>query len=854
MEYTEQHLLLSGSQTLIPHGAKDGYRVLSGTVLVYVVPWKQEAPGRRLLLCEVPEGRIIPSFVYRDQQYDHWRFCLVAKDEARLERMENCATSVLYRNFAKRAGLTSFEQEGFEQSLVEFYRRESLKDNIYIGRGKARTPEVNRASFGVIKKAFDAGQEVTGSADPLYRTVAYACRKASIPVEKYEKVAAACKKDITVDAIARISRFICRSVVLEPNWFREDCGVLISDIDGEPVACVPGGKSGYMIYRGKEGTAVPLTAAVANTINPRANSLGRTLPDRALKPKDLLQFAIRSLNRRDLAAILILGLISALIGILLPQLNQILYDDYIPLGNYGQLIQLCLVICTFMVGNLFFGMVKTLSEFRLRSRVGYDLQNAVYHRVFHLPESFFRQYDSADLAQRLASVANMSNSFVSTIVITGLSTLFSLLYLFRMYKYSAKLAWISLAMLAVYGLLIYWISTQTRRYEKRITECSGEASSRLYQYLNGIEKIRIAGVEDQAAYEYLIPFAQQQQEAIRKNRLEGIHQTLSTVISTVFSMVLYYTMIRSKASITMGSFIAFNTAFGIFSGAVLELLEGLIGLQQLRPSFARLRPVLDTAPEDSGSAEFPGTLTGAVTLDHVTFSYDEGGRKILNDLSLEIRPGEYLGIVGPSGCGKSTLLKLLLGFEEPVTGQVRYDSHDLKSLDKRELRKHLGVVLQNGKLIAGSIYENITIPAPHATMKDVQAVVEAVGLKEDIAQMPMGLHTVLSENSGTISGGQQQRILIARAIISHPSILIFDEATSALDNLTQAAVCESLDKMNVTRIVVAHRLSTIRSCDRILVLQNGTIAEEGNYERLMARRGLFYQLASRQLVDEGEDQ
>ena len=507
-----------------------------------------------------------------------------------------------------------------------------------------------------------------------------------------------------------------------------------------------------------------------------------------------------------------------------------------------------------MIGNLFFGMVKTLSEFRLRSRVGYDLQNAVYHRVFHLPESFFRQYDSADLAQRLASVANMSNSFVSTVVITGLSTLFSLLYLFRMYKYYAKLAWLSLAMLAVYGLLVYWISTQTRRYEKKITECSGEASSRLYQYLNGIEKIRIAGVEDQAAYEYLIPFAQQQQEAIRKNRLEGIHQTLSTVISTVFSMVLYYAMIRSKASITMGSFIAFNTAFGTFSGAVLELLERLIGLQQLRPSFARLRPVLDTAPEDNGSAEFPGTLTGAVTLDHVTFSYDEGGRKILNDLSLEIRPGEYLGIVGPSGCGKSTLLKLLLGFEEPVTGQVRYDSHDLKSLDKRELRKHLGVVLQNGKLIAGSIYENITITAPHATMKEVQAVVEAVGLKEDIAQMPMGLHTVLSENSGTISGGQQQRILIARAIISHPSILIFDEATSALDNLTQAAVCESLDKMNVTRIVVAHRLSTIRSCDRILVLQNGTIAEEGNYERLMARRGLFYQLASRQLVDEGEDQ
>ena len=218
-------------------------------------------------------------------------------------------------------------------------------------------------------------------------------------------------------------------------------------------------------------------------------------------------------------------------------------------------------------------------------------------------------------------------------------------------------------------------------------------------------------------------------------------------------------------------------------------------------------------------------------------------------LSLHIHPGEYVGIVGPSGCGKSTLLKLLLGFETPKTGQVCYDGHDLRTLDKRQLRRYLGVVLQNGKLIAGSIFENITITAPWATQADVLAVVDAVGLAEDIARMPMGLHTVLSENSNTISGGQQQRILIARAIISHPSILIFDEATSALDNLTQAAVCESLEAMDVTRIVVAHRLSTIQNCDRILVLKDGGIAEEGNYEELMAKRGLFYLLASRQILD-----
>ena len=230
------------------------------------------------------------------------------------------------------------------------------------------------------------------------------------------------------------------------------------------------------------------------------------------------------------------------------------------------------------------------------------------------------------------------------------------------------------------------------------------------------------------------------------------------------------------------------------------------------------------------------------------FAYDKNGVNVLNGIDLAIKPGEYIGIVGSSGCGKSTLLKLLLGFEEPDQGHVLYDGVDLKSLDKRELRKKLGVVLQSGKLISGSIYENITITAPHANMDTVMKTIETVGLKNDIAQMPMGIHTVLSENSGTISGGQQQRILIARAIISDPTVLIFDEATSALDNVTQAAICENLDKMKATRIVVAHRLSTIKNCDRIIVMNGGVIQEEGTYDQLMALGGLFRQLADRQLA------
>ena len=239
-------------------------------------------------------------------------------------------------------------------------------------------------------------------------------------------------------------------------------------------------------------------------------------------------------------------------------------------------------------------------------------------------------------------------------------------------------------------------------------------------------------------------------------------------------------------------------------------------------------------------------------LKGITKDYAVGEETVhaLKGIDLEFRESEFVAILGPSGCGKSPLLKLLLGFETPMSGSIMVDKKDLRSLNKSAYRKQLGVVLQNGKLISGSIYENITITAPEANLARVNEVVQQVGLKDDIAQMPMGLQTMLSENCNTISGGQQQRILIARAICGKPKILIFDEATSALDNLTQAAVSSSLDQMNVTRIVVAHRLSTIKNCDRILVLNDGEVVQEGNYESLMEdKNGLFFALASRQIAE-----
>ena len=573
----------------------------------------------------------------------------------------------------------------------------------------------------------------------------------------------------------------------------------------------------------------------------------RPFPAKEMKIKDLFLFGMQSVHKGDLARLMLLALLGTLIGLLIPYINEQLFDRFIPMGNASGLVQLCGVILACTVGNLTFTVVKNLATFRSMNTMEYTVQSAAYDRLFNLPESFFRKYDSADLALRVMGISVIFNTLADVLVNSLLSAVFSLLYLWRMFRYSKKLSAISLILLVICMVVIVWIGIIQTRFEKEKMELDSEASSRIYQFINGISKIRIAGVENRALYEYLKPYTSSRRLNIRKEKMTIGVNTLVGAMDTVFSMVLYYLMVKNEMKLSIGEFMGFSTAFGAFSGAMLQIVASLLQVNNVKPAYDRCKPVLQTMPENDEDTVMPGNLTGDIEMNNVTFSYDKEAGAVLDDISLHVRAGEYIGIVGSSGSGKSTLLKLLLGFEKPDVGKIYYDGKDIDSMDKREMRKKFGVVLQDGKLIAGSIYENITITAPNTKLKQVKKVVRDVGLEEDINQMPMGLHTILSEDSGTISGGQQQRILIARAIVNNPKIIYFDEATSALDNVTQSMVCESLEKLKATRVVIAHRLSTVINCDRIFVLEKGKLIEEGNYQELMDLKGRFYELAVRQI-------
>ncbi len=843
---------LKGGDTYITNSETNAYKVSEGTVLVYVVPMKKGKPGRRSFIYQAEKNEVIPSFSYKDIEYCEWRFCFVAVDKAELTTIENGSTKVLRERFSKKAKIKNYSREGYNGGLVDQYRINIVTEDGFIRRTQHQREDTASNILSLIfnsfkKKRFNITEG--NSNNSLYNAMSLLCNSQKVTIAPYEKMKEACGDKFNVSDIARISHFAYREIVLSPGWENEDGGSFITFTDKKkPIVCLSKGTHSYMLWDVENNCTLPCSKKVVSTLSPKAYMIYSPLPNKKLNWKDLLGYCVKKIRTADIVLLAFLTIVTSLIGILTPTLSQGIYDNYIPLGAKGVLFQIGCLLASFMISNIMFSIVKNIASFRISSRMAYDMQSAVYDRLFNLPESFFRNYESADLAQRVMATGNVVGTIANVIISSAVALVFAGVYFVKMAGYSWKLTLIGLLLIAAYGFAYYFISARALKYKTKAIELDGKTSSLMYQFLNGISKIRIAGVEDRAMYEYLKPYVEQRNEEQKKEKILDLGAVINLISGSVFSIIFYIIIIKANTEISLGSFVAFNTLFGSFSAYVLQLVNSFVSYKNEKPNIERLKPVFDALPEFDDAKELPGEISGGIEINNVSFSYDKDAPLVLDGITLDIKPGEYVGLVGSSGCGKSTLMKLLLGFEKPNAGKIYYDNKDIESVDKRELRKKMGVVLQDGKLISGSIFENITITAPNAKVKDVERVIEAVGLKDDIAAMPMGLHTVLSEDCGTISGGQQQRILIARAIISNPKILFFDEATSALDNITQSMVCDTLEKMDSTRIVIAHRLSTIIKCDRIIVLDKGHVVEQGTYDELMENHALFYQLASRQMV------
>ncbi len=640
-----------------------------------------------------------------------------------------------------------------------------------------------------------------------------------------------------------------RTVTLSRGWYKDAIGAMLSvrKADGAVVTLIPTGLSGYSFTDEKMGKRVKINKKNEGLFEEEAIAFYKPLPQKKLGIPDLIRFILGTLSTADFALIGASTLAITLIGMISPKLNNLLFSTVIESESYRLLFSITIFMICVTISSLLINGVKSLIMARINTKMNISVQAATMSRVMSLPAEFFKNYGSGELSARAQYINSLCNMLVSTILSTGLTSVFSLAYISQIFIYAPALVVPSLIITIATVTFSVISAFAQMRISKKSMEISSKESGMSYALISGVQKIKLSGAEKRAFARWGNLFADGARLSYDPPMFLKINTVISSAISLVGTLVMYYFAVSSGVSVA--DYYAFNTAYGTVSGAFMSLAGIALTVAQIKPIMDMVKPILQAVPEISEGKQVITRLSGGIELNNVSFRYNENMPLVVDDMSLKIRPGQYVAIVGATGCGKSTLMRLMLGFETPQKGAVYFDGKDISNVDLKSLRRNIGVVMQNGKLFSGDIFSNITISAPWLTMDDAWHAAELSGIAEDIRRMPMGMHTIISEGSGGVSGGQRQRLMIARAIAPKPKILMFDEATSALDNLTQKTVSESLDGLKCTRIVIAHRLSTIRQCDRIIVLDKGKIIEDGTYDELIRNGGFFAELVARQRLD-----
>ncbi|MCQ2435365.1 MAG: ATP-binding cassette domain-containing protein [Clostridia bacterium] len=640
-----------------------------------------------------------------------------------------------------------------------------------------------------------------------------------------------------------------RTVILDKGWYRCASGAMLGTLkeDGSAVALIPGKISGYTLKNIKTGEQIRMNGKTEQLVDSEAICFYEPLPQKSLDIGDLLKFMIKQLSISDIVLYIALMGASAALGLLSPMFTKWLFSDVIESGSVRVLISLAIFMICFSACRLFFGVFQSLINSRIGIKQNISVQAAVMNRIMSLPPSFFKQYSSGELSQRAAYVQSLCSTLFNTIGMTGITSLFSLIYIGQIFVFAPSLVVPSLLITAATIVLSLATTFVQMRITSETMKLSAKTSGLTYSTITGIQKIKLAGAEKRMFSRWARYYAKEAALNYDQPLFLKLSGTLSLALSLIGALVLYATAIKNNVGIA--DYYAFNTAYGMVSSSFMSVVSIAVTIANIKPTLEMSRPIMEAEPEVHDGKENIVSLRGAIELSHVSFRYDDSMPNVIDDLSLKIKTGEYLAIVGSTGCGKSTLIRLMLGFETPQKGSIFFDKKDMARIDPESLRRKIGVVMQDGKLFLGDIYSNIVITAPELNMDQAWEAAEIASIADDIREMPMGMNTMISEGQGGISGGQKQRLMIARAVAPKPKILMFDEATSALDNITQRKVSEAIDSLKCTRIVIAHRLSTIQHADRIIYLDHGKIVEEGTYDELIAKNGYFASLVERQRLD-----
>ncbi len=661
-----------------------------------------------------------------------------------------------------------------------------------------------------------------------------------------------------IESIARRSRVRMRRVRLANNWWKSDAGALLAfrNVDGRPVALTHNGTS-YSLHD-VDGVTKALDKVSAGEIAADAVSLYSPLPDRISGLASLGRYAIKG-YARDGIWLAALALSCTLLGMVEPQAVRVIVDQAIPDADRSLIWQAATLLGIAALAQAAFAYSQGMFMLRLRCGGTSRLQAGLWDRLLRLPNSIFQKYSTGDLMNRSMIVTEISNEVSGTVLRGLLGGAFSLLNLILCIFYSGKLAVVAFVAALIVAASTATFSILIRRHAADFEQASGKLFGFVVNLVQGVGKLRVAGAEQRAFNYWARQYSQQMHRLSKIQQLQSAAGLLNLALPTLGLLGVFFLMAQLSlgsatsaktsgvAMLSLGTFLAFHGAFFSLMGGTADLGNTLVDVVDNVAKFQLCRPLLETAPESTAESADPGRLGGSIEINNVVFRYRDDGPLILNDVSLRIGSEQFVAIVGSSGSGKSTLFRLLLGFEQPQSGVILYDRQDLAGLDLSAVRMQIGVVLQSGRINAGSMFDNIA-GGNVITLDEAWEAARDAGLEDDLKAMPMGMYTVISEGGGNLSGGQRQRLMIARALSTRPRILFFDEATSALDNRTQQIVSASVSRRRVTRVVIAHRLSTIRDADFIYVLDGGRVAQAGTFDQLVTEVGLFQKLAARQLV------
>ncbi|MHA4870747.1 NHLP bacteriocin export ABC transporter permease/ATPase subunit [Duganella sp. PWIR1] len=654
-------------------------------------------------------------------------------------------------------------------------------------------------------------------------------------------------------ALAEANCVRTRQVLLGANWWQQDSGALLAfDADsGAPLALLPQRwKRGYVAVDA-DGRRTAIDSTSAANIKPFAHLYYRPLPAKALTEIDLLRFGLHGYGKEMLAVVALAGVIGAL-GLVVPLASARVMDVIIPSARSQLLFQMGVGLCFVTMTVSLFSLVRSLMVLRIQDKMDMAIQAAVWDRLLRMPASFHRKYSVANLESRVRACQKVIRILSARTVANLFAGAFSALNFLVLFWFSATLSLLALGLIVVAAGAVTWFRRKSVRIAIAAPDSPRNLNALVLQMIQGVGKLRVAGAERRAFALWAREHALGEVPNVGQDKLIVAESVFFRALDHLAALLLFAAagsmMSSAGTRLSAGEFVGFFAAFGGVFHGVVALCETLISTVAVNGAYFKAKPILDTLPEAEQGKTAPGELTGMLEVNKVSFSYAQGPQ-VLKDVSLTARPGDLIAIVGASGSGKSTLLRLLLGFEKPASGSILYDDKDLADLHLRQLRRQFGVVLQDTRLLAGDIISNIAGDSG-ATLDEVWAAAEAASVADDIRHLPMGMYTMIGDGVSTLSAGQRQRLLIARALVRKPPVLFMDEATSLLDGPSQARVMRNLARLRVTRVVIAHRLTALTEADQIIVLQDGQVAERGNYRDLTAKDGLFRAMVRDQLMDQ----